>query len=351
MTFKKYNSIDNHYNNKVIQAVRDHFYDVDTDWVCTEKIHGANFSFWTDGTTVRCGKRSGFIGENENFNNWQYVYDLYADKVLHLYDCITRHNAFVGRELPPKEIQIFGEIFGGEYPHPDVARVPNAVRVQKGVFYCPHNDVRFFDLCIDGEYTNIDTMHYHMNRCRLPYAKTIFRGEFDECLNYSCEFESKIHEEYDLPKIENNFAEGFVLRPVAPLCFNRGVGKGERVILKKKHPNFSEIAKAPRERINQDATMTPEQENILDEISCFITENRLDNVLSKIGEITTKDFGKLQGAMMKDILDEFVKCEDQFATVPVFVAMGKSDRRLIQKSLQKKVATFIRPKFIDKINE
>ena len=52
---------------------------------------------------------------------------------------------------------------------------------------------------------------------------------FEECLKYSNLFQTKIPEMYGLEPIENNIAEGVVIKPVKDLRF----GNGQRVILKK----------------------------------------------------------------------------------------------------------------------
>ena len=48
MQFIKYNSLENHYRDKFIQKVFDEGYGKET-FVCTEKVHGANFSFYFNG--------------------------------------------------------------------------------------------------------------------------------------------------------------------------------------------------------------------------------------------------------------------------------------------------------------
>ena len=41
--FKKYNSLENHYNNKFIEKIRLQGF-TSGEWVAREKIHGTNFS-------------------------------------------------------------------------------------------------------------------------------------------------------------------------------------------------------------------------------------------------------------------------------------------------------------------
>ena len=45
----------------------------------------------------------------------------------------------------------------------------------------------------------------------------------------------------------------------------------------------------------------------LEELNSYVTENRLKNVISKIGKITDKDFGVLSKAFFEDIKEEFIK--------------------------------------------
>lgn len=61
MEFRKYPSIENSYRKGFAQAVRDAGEEAGAEWVVTEKIHGANFSFWTDGSNVACGKRTSLL--------------------------------------------------------------------------------------------------------------------------------------------------------------------------------------------------------------------------------------------------------------------------------------------------
>ena len=44
------------------------------EWIATEKIHGSNFSFVTDGTSVAVAKRTGLLQPVDKFFNWPYIY-------------------------------------------------------------------------------------------------------------------------------------------------------------------------------------------------------------------------------------------------------------------------------------
>jgi len=89
MMFKKYNSIENTYREKQIEQVYLHEFNKE-DYVVQEKVHGANFSFITDGKTIQVAKRSGLIAENESFSNYKYVMDKYAEAIQKLFRLVKK---------------------------------------------------------------------------------------------------------------------------------------------------------------------------------------------------------------------------------------------------------------------
>ena len=53
--------------------------------------------------------------------------------------------------------------------------------------------------------------------------------------------------------------------------------------------------------------MSDDAQILCEEIAKYISENRLQNVISKIGTVTQKDYGKLLGLFCKDTLEDFLK--------------------------------------------
>jgi len=84
MDFYKYNSIENKYRHKFINRIRNDK-SFNDKWVVLEKVHGANFSFITDGESVKVAKRTDFIKDGENFFYWKKIFDKYKDKIIDLY--------------------------------------------------------------------------------------------------------------------------------------------------------------------------------------------------------------------------------------------------------------------------
>ena len=83
-----------------------------TKWVVTEKIHGANFSFHTDGEVVRVAHRRDFLDENENFFNCHTAIfmETYPDKVRKIHGLVIER--FSEKEID--QVSVYGELFGGD---------------------------------------------------------------------------------------------------------------------------------------------------------------------------------------------------------------------------------------------
>ena len=66
MQFNKYAKMENSYQEKWLDIIRQNGLDIG-QFCVTEKIHGSNFSFITNGEEIREGKRTSVIGESESF--------------------------------------------------------------------------------------------------------------------------------------------------------------------------------------------------------------------------------------------------------------------------------------------
>ena len=159
----------------------------------------------------------------------------------------------------------------------------------------------------------------------------------EKCINFPIDFDSKIPEWLGLPKIENNLCEGVVIKPNEP----KFLWSGSRVILKNKNEAFKEISGhkdgfLPKENIK----LSDNGNKLLEEILTYITENRLRNVLSHIGAVTDKDFGKIMGLMNKDIIEDFLKNNDE-----EFNNLDKKERKFIQKRMGSETSQLLRKNF------
>ena len=230
-------------------------------------------------------------------------------------------------------ISVFGEMFGGLYPHNDVKANRKLTLIQKGVCYTPEHEFYGFDIYLsDGEngwYLPVDEVNEIFEAEGFFYAKTLFRGALAECLKYPNAFPSKISEWLGLPSIEDNICEGIVIRPVTPMYLRNG----SRVLIKSKNERFAE-KKSVKKRNKLFAEPVPysdELKSLVSEVDAYVTENRLANVVSHIGEVhVPKDFGKIMGLFSKDVLEDFLKEHGGD-----YSALDKSEQKLLNKELNK----------------
>ena len=238
MEFIKYGSITNCYRQKEINfLISNGHTNNDIEWVATEKIHGANFSFYVkrveDGElVVLCGKRNSIMDpvEYSKFFNSLEVFKKYEQAVKNVY-----------LQLDNVEwVIIYGELFGGAYnniPKP----TPTTKCVQSGIYYCPHNDFFAFDIRTNNGYMDYDSCAEICKKVGLNSVKALFRGEFKDVMNWSSSHNAdntSIPSEFGLDPIDNNQREGHVLKPV----INRMYDDNTRIILKDKNNRFDEIS-------------------------------------------------------------------------------------------------------------
>ena len=326
MKFTKYNSIENTYREEFINQIKFNGYGKEVYHV-QEKIHGSNFSILTDGVEVKCAKRTGPVEDGENFYNAVEVVARYQEKVLSLFE-------YVKNKRQIHSLTVFGELFGGFYNHEEVEKVKGAIKVQKGIEYCPENDFYVFDILInDEEYLTVLESNELFEKFDFFYSKSLFVGSLDEAIQYPNEFQSTIPNLKGLPLIENNSCEGVVIRPEKALFFKGG----SRVILKNKNEKWSEKAHRKSNAIKK-VEFTEVGQKVFAELVTYNTENRLNNVISKLGEVTIKQFGQVLGMMSQDILTDFEKdFPNQLSD------LQKEERKQINKELNKEVTQLIRP--------
>ncbi|MBQ4228987.1 MAG: RNA ligase, Rnl2 family [Bacteroidaceae bacterium] len=303
LEFKKYSSIENSFSREFMEHVVAEM-PQDLECVVQEKVHGANTSFLCDGETVRFAKRTSMLEDGEQFYDYPELLERYKARVLKLYTDIKAKYSEVAH------ISVFGEMFGGLYPHDDVKAERKVSLIQKGVCYTPGHEFYGFDIYLfsddKGRYLPVDEVNDLFEANGFFYAKTLFRGTLAECLKYPNAFQSKIAEWLGLPAIDDNICEGIVIRPVVPMYLKNG----SRVLIKSKNERFAE-KKSVKKRNKLFAEPVPYSETLqalIVEGEAYITENRLTNVLSHIGEVHfPKDFGRVMGLFSKDVLEDFLK--------------------------------------------
>lgn len=337
INFKKYNSIENSYSNEFMEKVMAEM-PADLQYVVQEKVHGANTSFLCDGESIKFAKRTSMLEEGELFYDYPELLEEYRDRVMNLY---ARLKSTYPEML---SISVFGEMFGGRYPHPDVKQIGRLSLIQKGVFYCPDHRFYGFDIYLHlaegGRYLSVDEVNELFEAEGFFYAPTLFRGSLNECLQQSNRFQSKIAELLGFPPIEDNICEGIVIRPIVPMFLRNG----SRVLIKSKNERFAE--KKGEKKHQRQPQSQPEHSaeylQLLEELSLYVTENRLANVVSHIGEVQVpKDFGRLMGMLSKDTFEDFLK---EHRTD--YLDLEKSEQKALTKELNNLSSELVKKVFM-----
>ncbi|KAL9645321.1 hypothetical protein ABK040_002520 [Willaertia magna] len=226
--FKSYSKMENHYQqlivNKFLNKDQQKDYNnnnnnnnkpIMIEWVCTEKVHGSNYSFIvTNENEIYVANRTKIL---DNFSNFfrqaqEEVNPRYKEAARKCFEMIkerkneivksekllltsttticdendvmngvdkgVKQNKEVGDynnevELIVKKIHIFGELFGGYFPEKKLTKEEEQkekqekkvferfeerkVHIQKGVYYCPHYDFYAFDISVTFERKDLKT--------------------------------------------------------------------------------------------------------------------------------------------------------------------------------------------------
>ena len=286
-----------------------------TPYVALEKVHGSNFSLYSDGVDVRFAKRSGFIEQQQWFYGYEAIADPLRDRTLLLVEALRRQHRVDG-------VIVYGELFGGFYP-PDPQEwkgpiaggrlnaahqclVPQEDRaVQEGIYYSPNVEFAAFDIAI--VHSNTPTFLDHstvVSLCEevsLLVLKPRFEGTLAQCLDFPHIFDSQVPfalcGQRKLPP-GTNVAEGLVLKPREGSLTLPSTGscKGQEValrpLLKRKHPSFAEVS--------ADFTIPNVTPRMI--LAGMINVNRLNAVLSKDGRL---EQAQVVANLLEDVWNDF----------------------------------------------
>lgn len=294
LTFNRYNSLIPLEKEKFVHSVKTQGLHTG-EWVATEKIHGCNFSFHTDGDISRKAIRSKFIGDQGFKGSLQVEY--MVPDVFNVYSRLEDSGILENGDT----MSIYGELFGGMFFG---TKSEGAKNVQGGMDYHPDTKFMACDIVIfpdDGEEDSSYTLSYTEMLEALdgliPVVPELARGTFDEISSLNPEFPSKVPEYYGLaiPEGKSPANEGFVIRPVDGEKY-----KGDhRCIFKKRNAKFSETSKVSKKP--KEACQIPEvHKELYEELSGYINLNRLESVTSKLEELTWPMFGKISGLLLQD---------------------------------------------------
>jgi Rnl2 family RNA ligase len=274
--FKRYTSIDNHYQQKVI----DFFQTINPDlpnltYSLTEKLDGANISI----VIGECGKiqytkRNNVLAPGEDFYKINSLKETINKAIV---EPIFKWMKEQGYQF----VQLYGEIYGKG--------------IQKRINYGDGINVKFFDLRINGnEFLTPAKLNdlFHSLSISEWLVRTI---DIVDGLNNVLEYNVDIKNEY------GSMIEGFVIKPhnveiVSPV--------GDRFVLKKKNEKFQEKCKVKKEILEADEDVLKYNQIF----RTYINENRVLSTISKLGPIENqKQIGQYVKCILDDAKDDFLK--------------------------------------------
>jgi len=190
----------------------------DIEFVAVEKVHGSNFAFETDGRSIDYFSRSRRLEKHGRF-----VGKTAPAEAMRQYHAAVRETFRVCASRTAqgvKSVVVYGEYFGGWYPHPQVEQEgPGAgVPVQKGIVaYAPSHYFFAFDVCVDGRFLDFDDATGVLTSAGFQLvARPVVRGSFEQCMDFDVEsFQTGVPGLLGLPPCQAYcIAEGLVIRPV-----------------------------------------------------------------------------------------------------------------------------------------
>ena len=145
--------------------------------------------------------------------------------------------------------------------------------------------------------------------CRFLFAEPLLIGSLQEMLSYPLGFQTRLPAKFGLPPLEgrSNTAEGIVIKPMKTLLLQAKKGP-KRVIFKRKVEGFMEKKARvfPAHSGKKQYSQHQEEVDLLKyEMYAMVTEQRLVNVVSKLGRPASEDeWEEVVEGLVEDVLEE-----------------------------------------------
>ena len=252
-----------------------HLAHADDLWYATEKIHGANFAIYYDGIEYKFAKRTGFIEEGERFFRYEEYFTeeqmvLWKTQIQYLWDS-TNYS----------QVIIYGEFFGGE--------------IQRNVTYRQTvedaKEFRVFNIFGRTGAQDYDVLGYRDMHAFFPITRMVApfvaKGQLWDLLKtLDMEAESTF----------GGISEGYVLQQYS----NRTWSSGDTFIgIKHKTHHFTEVSPEKMAGLIGRAAE-------FEDLKRYVTENRLDNLLSKGYFLVPETVGSMMELYLDDVFAEYV---------------------------------------------
>jgi len=321
MMFRKWLSIENHYQTKFIERFKMYNPDlIDDTFIVTEKIDGANFSitFHADGHRSYA-KRKHELTEDASFFNFQSIME--DEKFYEWLDLMGE-----SCEKDNRTLQFVGELF--------------ASGINGRVYYGDQKQWRWYAIYEhfeDEEVKLMSAKHSWETACHYDicsvfgdiryFVPVYFYNERIPGLDFEANIDLRIRSfltPYGYDKF--NLLEGMVIRPFHA---DYSAPDGATFFIKYKNPEFMDNNnKAPKEK----KVVSEEVTNIVSTLTDMIGENRSLDLFSKHGEIETQQqIGAYIMLYYADIVEDFEKDT-------MTILKNHNESKYINKFLSKEIA-------------
>lgn len=125
-------------------------------------------------------------------------------------------------------------------------------------------------------------------------------------------FESTIYLKHGLKKVEGNFAEGYVIKPVDAIFID-----GARLSIKVKNskhlesmPALKQPVQKPAPQKKEQAQLTEEEQEVVDRTLSYMTEQRYQNIISKLTD-DERNEKTVSSMLLQDAWKDFAKAEEK----------------------------------------
>ncbi|MFH8475990.1 RNA ligase family protein [Streptomyces sp. NPDC018000] len=276
------------------------------EWLATEKVHGAHFAVVCDRNGARPAKRRELLGDEllDGFFGVSRIWPGLAVAVARFAATLRTSRGATGGEpsggtsasdetcSDDAVVTVYGELAGGRYPHPDVPIEPGAEPVQTGVWYAPGLHWLLFDAQVATPggrcWISNRSLRQAAATAGLTCVPALAHGPLNTLQQLPSGFRTKVPATLGLPELDDNLAEGYVLKPAGEWHETDVPNIEGRPVAKVKHPAFAEDARyngaRPYLPPPRGATGVPAW--LLVEATALLTPARAAAAVSKLGPST-----------------------------------------------------------------
>lgn len=276
MEFRKFTSLDNSYQKRVVNRVKEQGIDKGTRWVVSEKIDGCCYALYVSNDGVKHASRNQFVGDG-------------------FYGSLSTTEKYI-----PHAQAVFNHLNSeGDLSHAIFRGELYGEGIQNRVYY-GEKDFRVFEIELIGLDNNsvtltttladivLKTVEQEVALQTVPILGVF--NTLEEALGVSRDFKSLLTPDgYE----KDNWSEGTAITTTHPKWFDNG----SRVYFKNKSEYFKEKGGPKKKEV---AALEYGDQELLNSVLPYLNENRVLSATSKIGN-SFQQFGDILREVKQDI--------------------------------------------------